>query len=60
MGHIILTAGALWKGGCEINEMSRMGPWNYLNSTVSNYLLFLSIFVDYILIHRDLFFLKIV
>ena len=36
IGHVIVIAGALLKGGREIKEMISMGIGNYLRTTVSN------------------------
>jgi hypothetical protein len=38
IGHKIVIAGALFKGSVEIREMLSMGLWNYLHTTVSNFL----------------------
>jgi hypothetical protein len=35
IGHFIVVVGAILKSAREIGEMSRMGLWEYLHTTVS-------------------------
>ncbi|CAF3028123.1 unnamed protein product [Rotaria sp. Silwood2] len=41
IGRVIVLAGALWKGGLEIKEMSSIGLYDYLQDSVSLFFLLL-------------------